>query len=358
VFVYVVMWLAVLMPCLVIDKQRWKNFDRNYAIYAFICLLVLIGCRDISVGTDTSTYAFNYSIASEKVETAQRDKGYFVFANLFNLMGFDFQVYLIIVSSIMVFALIWFYSTYSANLSFSILIFMTIGLLSMYMSGIRQSLAISLGLCAMLWSDKHKGVGHVIVSCVLVWLASQLHASAVICYMAVFFIVLRLRFSRQTIFLLVLISSAALIYRNQLAGFVQKWLPIEYGSYDLFADYQINPLLIIISILIPAFCIVFDTGLDGDGRYSCQKTWMYVFSCVNILFTILARNSMYFSRVAFYFLHINSLVIPNMIAEQRLGTNKLLMYIIIGSVCAAYFLISIPGGVLQIDNYRFFWQVP
>ena len=354
--IYIVIWIAILVPYFLPNRSEWKNFNRNYATFVFGCLAVLIGFRHVTVGADTLQYQYYYSISADKLGVDQRDRGYFLFADFFNQRGLSFQVYNFIVACILAAVLVWFYLSYSKNLGFSILIFMTIGLLSMYMTGIRQSLAITISLVAIQWIDKHKGILHLCIACALIWVASTFHASAVICYAIIALILLRLRLSRPFIFLVVMIAAAALVYRQAFVRLIQGWLPVEYESYDLNANYQINPLLIIISILIPTFCLIFDTEIEKDGKYSREKTWLYLISCANILFTIMARNSMYFSRIAFYFLHVNSILIPNMIEEQRIKSNIYIMYILIGAICMVYFLISIPGGTLQIDNYRFFWQ--
>lgn len=354
--IYLVMWALLILPYMMANGQGWKNFKRNYAIYVSICLLVLIGCRHVSVGVDTKQYEYLYSISADQISPEKYDQGYYRFAHFFHQAGFSYQAYNFIVASVLVGSLVFFYSTYSKNIAFSTLVFMTIGLLPMYMSGTRQSLAISICLIAVVWADKHKGVIHICIACLLVGLASTFHASAVVGLVAIAVIALRLRMSRQSLFIFVLVAAAAMAYRNYIAQLAQYILPAKYMSYDLNADYHINPLLIVISVLIPAFCLLFDTEVQHDGKYSSEKTWLYLFSSANILLTILAQNSMYFSRISYYFVHANSILISNMIVNQQIRTNSYIMYIVIGIICMLYFLISMSGGTLQIDNYMFFWQ--
>ncbi|MBP3427870.1 MAG: EpsG family protein [Clostridia bacterium] len=354
--IYLVLWALLILPYMMANGQGWKNFTRNYAIYVSICLIVLIGCRHVSVGADTRQYEYLYSISAEQISPEKYDQGYYRFAHFFHQLGFSYQAYNFIVAVVLVSSLVLFYATYSKNTAFSTLVFMTIGLLPMYMSGTRQSLAISIYLLAVIWTDKHRKLLQLIVSILLAWLASTFHASAMVGFAAIALIALRPRLSRQSLFILVMIAAGTMVYRNHVAGLAQYVLPEKYMSYDLNADYQINPLLIIISILIPAFCLVFDTDVQPDGRFSAEKTWLYLFSCANILLTILAKNSMYFSRISYYFVHANSILISNMIVKQRMRTNSYIMYIVIGVICMLYFLISMPGGTLKIDNYMFFWQ--
>jgi len=352
-----VMWALLILPYMMGNGYGWKSFKRNYAIYSLLCLLVLIGCRHVSVGADTKQYEYLYSISADRVSSAKYEQGYYRFANFFHQLGFSFQAYNFVVASILVSSLVLFYATYSKNVAFSILVFMTIGLLPMYMSGTRQSLAISICLIAMIWIDKHKGIIHTVAASLLVGVASKFHASAIVSVAAVIVIALRLRMSRKSLCVLVLVAAAAMVYRNYVTQLAQYILPAKYMSYDLNADYHINPLLIVISVLIPAFCLIFDTEIQNDGKYSSEKTWLYLFSTANILLTILAQNSMYFSRISYYFVHANSILISNTIVGQRIKTNSYIMYIVIGLICMLYFLISMPGGTLKIDNYAFFWQL-
>lgn len=354
--IYYIVWLMLVIPYVSINKKKWKNFNRNYTLYVFLCLLVLIGFRHITVGTDTQQYAYLFSVSSQHVSPGKYDRGYYLFADFFHKLGFSFYKYNFIVAFILVFALVLFYKTYSDNLAFSTLMFMTIGLLPMYMSGTRQSLAISLVLVAMLWIDKHKGILHILIACCIVWIASTFHASAIVGLVAVAIISFRIRLSRKSVFFLIIVSAASLVYRNYLAAIASYFLPKKYMDYDLSANYHINPLLIMISILIPLFCVIFDIKTDRNGKYNAEKTWMYVFSCANIVLTILAKNSMFFSRLAYYFVHVNSILVSNVIVGQRLKNNSIVMYFAIGILCVLFFVISMPDGTLGIDKYMFFWQ--
>ena len=354
--IYYIVWLIFIIPYVSIDRRKWKYFNRNYALFVFVCLLILMGFRHITVGTDTKQYAYLYSLSSEFINPDKYDRGYYLFADFFHRLGLSFYAYNFVVAFILTGALVLFYAIYSKNLAFSSLMFMTIGLLPMYMSGTRQSLAISFVLVAMLWVDKHKGILHVLIACCIIWIANTFHASAIIGFVAVAIIALRIRLSRTSVFLLVCISAASLVYRNYLAAIASIFLPEKYMEYDLSANYYINPLLIMIAILIPVFCAIFDTTVDRDGKYSCEKTWMYFFTCANMILTILAPNSMYFSRLAYYFVHVNSILVPNVIVGQKLRNNAIIMYLAIGILCVLFFIISIPGGTLGIDEYIFFWQ--
>lgn len=350
--IYFVVWMLVIIPYLLMPNRHNTKFSHKYAIYIGMCLTLLIGLRGITVGADTAQYEYRYRIVEEMIKPGVAERGYSFFSYFFKQLGFSYYAYNFVVACILSGVLALYYGTYSKNVAFSTIIFMTIGLLPMYMTGTRQALAISLCTIGFILADKR----HSILALAIVLLASTFHTSALACIAAIAFIMLRLRLSRQTIIVCLMIAAAAILYRGRLVSLIQPLIPVKYTAIDLNENYQINPLLIIISILIPMFCVMFDSGVERDGRYSRQRTWLYMFSCANALFTILAPSSVYFSRVAYYFVHANSILIPNMIAEQDKYENRQLMNILIIAVCMAYFVIGTPGGTLQIDQYRFFWQ--
>ncbi len=353
---YYGLWAAIIIPYLAFTDRHTLEFKKNYAIYIWICLSLLIGLRATSVGADTIQYEYRYKIVEELIKPGATERGYSLFSYYIKEMGFSYHAFLFIVACLQAGGVIFFYATYSPNIAFSALIFSTIGLLPMYMSGIRQAFAITICLQAFLWIDKPEGFLPLLFSLFLISIASTFNVSSIASALAVLLILSTIRLSRQTLFILVAFSAAALVYRKPLVSIIHRFLPAKYMSFDMNENYRINPLLIIISILIPVYCLSFDTLIENDGKYSKEKTWLYLFSCLNILFTILAQNSMYFSRMSFYFVHVNSILIPDTISRQSVDEEAKIMYLILGIICVLYFIISIPGGTLKIDNYKFLWQ--
>ena len=90
----------------------------------------------------------------------------------------------------------------------------------------------------------------------IISLASTFHASAIIFFFAV--PLAQLRLSRRTVFLLVALAAMTPVYKKILIILVEYILPMKYAAFDLYEAYDINPLLLIIAVLIPLFCVIFD----------------------------------------------------------------------------------------------------
>lgn len=347
--IYFFVWILLVLPHLG-NKKLGQNekFNKFYFIYAITILTVLIGFRDLSVGADTSYYGYLYETAHLRIGHDYYDRGYYLLTFLLREMGLTYRAFLIVIAGFISVILVLYYNRHSKNLAFSVFIFMTIGLLPMYMTGTRQVMAISLCLVALMCMDKRK----YLLSVVLVFLASRFHASAIVFY--VMLPLSRIQLTKRGVWILIFMASCVFLYSELLIRIATYILPEKYQKIDMNAGYEINPLLIIIAVLIPAFCIFFDKT-DRYGKIDQQSSVLYAMSCLNIVFTMLALNSMYFSRLGYYFVHANSLLIPNVVFAQRRRNNRIIMMFVIVSLCALYFIISIPGGTLKIDQYKFFW---
>lgn len=348
--IYFVVWALLLLPYLGKKKlDRYGNFDNSYSVYVLLLLTLLIGMRDVSVGADTSHYEYLYDVAYIRIGPDAYDRGYYLLTYWLGNIGVSYREFLIGVAFFSSATLVRYYDTHSRNLAFSVFVFMTIGLLPMYMTGIRQVIAISICLIALMYMEKKQ----YILSAILIFVASRFHASAIVFY--VMLLLSNIQLTRKQTWIMIVIASCALFYSNLLINVAGYVLPEKYAKIDMTEGYDINLLLIIIAILIPVFCAFFDKT-DRNGRFSKQQSCLYVMSSLNIILNILALNSMYFSRLAYYFVHANSILIPNVVFAQKRRNNRIIMLFTIISVCALYFIISIPEGTLKIDKYKVFWQ--
>lgn len=350
-FVYYFVWIMLFLPYF--TRKRYKlhrQYEDSYRIYIFLLLTLLIGLRHVSVGADTEQYRYMYRASKRILETTNYEHGYYHVTNILNSLGVDYQIFLLVVAAFASACLIQFNREYCRNLGFSIFVFMTIGLLPMYMSGTRQVLAISICLLAVVVFDKGKNI----LGTVLILLATTFHVSAIVFLVMV--PITKIQLTKKSAAMLIVLSAASMAYKNLLLVIVTLLMPEKYQvKIDIYGGYEINPLLLIIAVLIPMFCVIFDKETE-NGKFSAKQSTLYCMSCINIVLMMLSVNSMYFSRLAFYFDNANPVLISNVIISQRRQANRIIMIYIIGIICALYFIISIPDGTLQIDKYKFFWQ--
>ena len=115
-----------------------------------------MGLRHPSIGSDTEHYLYIYSeLSSDQFLYYTTSEFGFVFFNyILNFFGAPPQIYLLITSAIISFAISYFFYNYSKSIFFSFYLFLTIGIFTMTFSGISQMLAISFCLLAYILFNK------------------------------------------------------------------------------------------------------------------------------------------------------------------------------------------------------------
>ncbi len=327
------------------------SHKKGYYLYTTICFTAIIGLRAVSVGCDTVQYQYRYTIYQEVLDNiaSRNEIGFHFFNYICNKIGLNFQQYLFVTSFLMCLFTFYFFYKYSKNIYFSVFLFVSIGLFTVYMSGLKQSLAISFCMLALVLVLNKK----IKFAIPLLVLATIFHNSA-----AVFFIVLflhKVKLNKAKSYIFITISALALLYKTLLVELISKFMPEKYNIYDFEEGYNMNILLPIIAVLIPLFCTIFNNDVDENGFFCHETSILLCMSCLNIIFTMLAFNNSQLGRMAYYFVNANMVLIPNTVLLQK-KDDKRIMATILGVIGALYFVISTQGGTLSIDNYLFYWQ--
>lgn len=348
-------------PLLQETNANIKKRQNRCLFLAILVLILIFGLRDVSVGVDTKQYKIRFlqTAYMDGLDTSQEEYGFSYIGYLFHKAGLSWQVYLFTLSVFMVGVLGYFIYQYSNTPWLSIWIFMFIEPFPMYMTGLRQSLAVSLCLLALmlLLSEKPNWI-KIPLFLGMVYLASTIHTSAFVFYIMILLVNIRLT-RRQTVCLL-LICVSVLLYADQLEGFIEKILPARYEDYELLGmngeKYKQNPLVMIVAVMQTAFCLFFNTKIGEDGKYDKITSMLFVMSCFNVMFKMLNLSNNQIGRIVYYFANANVVLIPQSIAGIKDKSTKMFAVLAIALCALLYFLISIPGGTTEIDHYLFFWQ--
>lgn len=328
------------------------SYQQIYYIFTVVWMTLLMGLRSSTVGIDTIQYEnrynnFEYMLNSSRYAS---EAGFNIFNYIFNKLGFSFQMYLVVVSLILMVLLLSFFKS-SKNQFFSIYIFITIGVFVMFMSGMRQSLAVVFCLTSLKFINDKKFIRAIL----LIALAISFHNSAFI--FVIMLLLYKIRLSKKQVAIMLLIASASLFYWRLIIGIMPYFMPVRYTDYALEIGYQMNNLLLVVAIAIPVFCLVMNVrDIEEDGKFNHMTSLLFCMSAFNILFTIMAMSSNQIGRLAYYFVNANSILIPNTLEGINDKRIKIIFYYTIAAFCLLYFILSVPGGTLKIDQYKFFWN--
>lgn len=337
---------------LIIDERRSCKF----IVFATILLTLIMGLRAESVGSDTEQYAVRYAntlarfaLGSENPELGF-DALQFVFYHYLNVgySGFIFFIALVCSVSLGVFI----YKYVNDQLT-AIFIFIML-LLAMYMSGIRQCTALSLCIWAFIMADKRRPLLYML----FIALAYSIHNSSII-FLPVY-LLWYIRITRFQALFIFLITFSALIYRPFVTPIIEYFAPAKYEYMTFDMNYAINPLVLAVSVCMILFALIF-VPVESDGktkRLSQLDSVFYIFMCIYLFLQIMSMSNGQLWRLSFYFTLGFIALIPKVIWENtRMDmTTMSRVRFVICFICLLHFFIGTVGDILQIDDYKFFWE--
>lgn len=348
-FVLIIIWVVIYSLSLKLSIKQQKIFCA--VLFGFTLFLVM-GLRDRSVGVDIVRYLNAYNknalLSNYKIEF-----GYQAYMTLATHLGLNDQEFLILTCLFISFSFALFFYKYSKNIFLSFYLHLTIGLFIVTLSALRQSIAICIILFSIDLIFRRKFLWFLII----VLLASTFHYSAVFFIPVYFCIKIKLLSYKRIIYLLVIVFGFFLL-KNLFLSLFKVITPTNYiHNYGIYhAKIEINLLLVVIAILIPVFIVIM-WKLTGENLrlISDQDSFLFIMTCINAVILILAINSHMIERISYYFITAYIVLIPNVISRLNLQFNKILIYGVLMLVCFVYFVLAAVGGILEIDNYRFFF---
>jgi hypothetical protein len=340
-----------------------KNRDLLFILIYSTTLLALFSLRKWTVGTDTETYMLSYSNSGYKLyDYYNKTEIGFKYFNFFlnDKMGVDFQLYLFLIAAFFVIPLTTLIKRFSKNYLLSFYLHLTIGLFPMAMSGARQTIAISFTILSFILLLK----GKKIIPFFLIIAGYFFHNSISIFFLAFPIIFLNPKLTKKNAFIIYFLSIIIFAFRSFMRNIVEYFNLMDYeglSRYEKYlfeTDFYTNPLVTIVAMFIPLACLIFwpKSILDKTKKEIHPLSIFFIFSCINFVFNYYSMDIFLFSRLAFYFMVYNIILIPNII--EGIENPKLRMWAKIACLVLPLiqFIMSTPGGALGIDNYEFFWE--
>lgn len=359
-FVVLLYWLLLFYT----KKPTNKNIDIFFAI---LPLFLIMGLKAVSVGSDTISYYNRYEWADYMLtaDSAITEPGFNLLGYFFRyILGFSFYAFDALMAAFICTVLAFFLKHYSSNMYLSLFLYMTIGIFTMSMSGLRQTLAIYVCMIPviimsandrLLYIPKREKILQLIFGFICIVTASSLHNSSLVFLPILLLFNVRLN-RRQTISFIIL-SSLTLLFRDFMTSVMVYFLPVRYEDFDLNMSYSMNLLMLVLPIAIGFFCSLFSKPDNIDGKYSRSLSLMFIFLSLQITFNNLALNNNQLGRLGYYFMASYIILIPyslKCISRQ----NRTVVTFGIILLCLVFFYLGTNEGTLKIDNYKFFWQEP
>lgn len=351
IYVFMVLiWglFTLILKQLFSNRIRYNN--KAFFLITGFSLFLVMGLRHISVGTDLYSYYNEFLNAELYLKLRKNELGYAYFNYFFSSLGINFQVYLLIISGIVVVTISKIYSKFSQNIVLSFYLFVTLGLFAMTMTGLRQSMAIIITMLAFINLMEKKSL----LFFTLVGLATLFHNSAII-FIVIYFIK-NIKITKRKGTVLYIITLLSYFIKDILIMFVMHISPGRYLRRYLIVESEVNPIVILVYIAIPIAVLLVWNRDSMDDKLKESTSIMILMSLINIVIYFIAIDIPMVSRFTYYFMVYNTILLPNVIESIK---SKDIKFIAKGACIILpliMFLMSTPGGSLGIDNYKFFWE--
>ena len=339
-----------------INEPRSATYNQKmkYCWSMGILLILLSGLRSLRVGADTAEYYRSYMEISrmswQKVFMPAvmkyaygiegiRDPGYAVFQKCTQILGTDYQVYLMLIACLFMipFVKLVLRESKCPTISFCLYSALFYGFFSI--TGIRQTIATAF---TVLVGDQLVKKRKLLPFVLIVLLSSTIHKSALV--FLPFYFLSRIPVNKGTAFCSIFLVVFSFVFRNQLKMvFIDVSGYTDYvNAYENAGTYTFTFLLAILFIM-SFFAMESDSELRDNNRF-------YIALYLAMFFTPLTWINPSAMRIVQYFSIYLVILIPEMI-DCVFSKNS--QFLARGAVVIVLLLLLLKGN----PQYQFFWEL-
>lgn len=351
---------------------------KRYIVFSFACLAIISMLRSYNVGRDLQAHYYKTFLRVVNMDwnnlfTLGYENGYLVFYKIISMFTSDGQWMIAIHALIVIGITGWFIYRNSDNVVMSTFLFITTNTWFMYMTMMRQAMAVSFVLVALeIWKRKDWRIKRFVLYVLVVILAMQFHSSAFIAFIIPIFDYLPFKRKHILISTIVMIASFALY--NQLFKAVSL-LQIGKRDYTEFYSSSGEAINIISLYFVFIYALIFIIGTVSLVYYKSEEnqssnlnvTDESGFSNSFILYMVLVLvvcritglkiNIM--ARMTYYFMPFVYILLPRAIAGFRNYSNKkIVKYSIYVLMTAAFVWLTYRSAASMYGTvpYQFYWE--
>lgn len=349
---YYVLVLTPIILSLFYQPKEENKIKRKVAIIMsifFAIFLILLICRDISIGVDLKNYrilfnGFKGTPLSELV--AEREFGFALLNKLaFNING-EYRTLIILVAIISIIPLAIVYMKEAENPILTIALFMAVAPFAMYFSGLRQVIAMAVGVGAY-YCTKHKKL---IPFILMVLFAMLFHVSSFILFFM--YPIYHLKIDHKKLVFAIPTGVVLLIFNAPILEFIQTFLDEQY-QYDIEETGAYTMIVVFLIFLLICYVIPDESKLDEQTK-GLRSLLVFVF-----LIQCFALSNNVAMRMNYYYLIFVPILIPRILNRSKLGLHQLvrLASIAMSAFFIIYYFYTAHTGADMLQLYPYeVWQ--
>ena len=326
-----------------------KSKDKRvFTILSLIPITVVSGFRNGNIGADTENYKLIFQDIASDIYDDRIEIGYVYFNKFVTLFTSNSQWLFILVAIFLSVAIGVFVYKNAKDPFLAILFFVTLGLFQFSMSGIRQTIAVSITLLSMELIKKRKLFWFL----ALILLATQFHKSAIF-FLPAYFIANREVSIRNVI--IYFIGFTAIYFSAEfLLLQAADVLELNYGVEEVNNGGLFFTIVLIINFL----------GFrNRENIIAAAKTNRLHVNNANIMFINLNFISLLLwtirlisrtaERVTFYYMPSTYLVLEEYVSSIKKKETRLMVYIVVCVISISLFFYRISGDETLTPNNFF-----
>ena len=332
----------------------FEKKNRLALLFFFIFLTVLVGLRHELIGTDTINYVYYFeSFGNESwsdLIEGFSEFGFFYFNKIIYTFTNNVQVYFI-VTAVVTFAMIYLiYRKSCIDPSLTIVLYCVMSTFVMAFSGIRQMLAVGIGVVAYEFTRKKKLIPFIL--CVV--LAMTFHVSAFM--IAFMYPLYYARITKKWLLVVVPLMAVTFVFNKQIFSSTVLILA-QFTKYDgsIAQTGAYTMLILFVVFAVFSFIIPDDSLLDSE---TIGLRNLLLLSVVLQMFAPLHTIAM---RMNYYYIIFIPLLIPKIIRARSKKWEDVAVFArhIMVAFFAVYFFYNAYMGSNSLDvfPYHFFWEV-
>lgn len=313
-----------------------RNNKKLFVISSFCILAFIAAIRNVSVGTDTKQFCEIYSDIAENSWSyfytvsgfnGRMEPGFYLLCKLLSYITKNHQILIATTSLFSIGTFCYYIYKESKNAYLSMIIFIGFQHYAMYLTAMRQVLAISILIIGYeIFLKKEKNLPYIL----MVIIAMQFHISA---FIGLIYLFLRkVNFSIKAMLILISATFVSSLILPKLLIFITKYIGFsEYiDSIFFVSNYSAAVIQLAVYLLFFSIALFYKHFTDYDDKF------LICLLLLNVVFQIFGIQIVIIERVILYFSILSLSLLPNCLEYEEEFYSKKCLQIGIVVLSVAY----------------------
>ena len=353
--IFYVIFLSIIYA---FKKNKSKKTDKIFLIMAFIPMIIIMGFRGRTVGTDTYSYTVYFQqICDYSLTNALNffPLGWVILNKVIGAtLGIEPINYIFIVSMLTLILFMKFIYDNSINVSISTILFILFFHYFSAFNGMRQYLAVAIVANSYKYLMENKNIKFILINLI----ATSIHPTAIL-----FLCLIPIKMIKPTIgniykilffsiFFILLLGPIAQIFVNIFPHYALYLDESGIGTFGFGQGKNRNVIITFIYIFFEIFMLI---KMKNKENLKIEEHYMYVIiNLIGILFCLLSLTNTLFNRLSWYFIIFAIIYIPYCFKFFN-GKDRFYLNILFIAMMFIPCYIQLYEGISNVVPFSWIW---